>query len=193
MRIIKSFYSYAWSVAAIVIVTMLCALLYASVQFVMRSNADDPQVQMAEDAAHRLERGEEPLSIVGKENIDATKSLAPFLSIFDKEGMLRASSGLRDQSIGTPPAGVFEYAKIHKEHRLTWQPKSDLRIAIVLRHVDGSHEGFVLAGRSLREVELRIDRVTGLIFIGWLLSIGAIGGYVWFEKRKGIKMQIESD
>ena len=38
-------------------VTLVCFIVYGTVQQTYRSNANDPQVQMAEDAVSALERG----------------------------------------------------------------------------------------------------------------------------------------
>ena len=39
------------------VVTLLCGLIYVSGQFILRSGANDPQIQIAEDAAHVLGAG----------------------------------------------------------------------------------------------------------------------------------------
>lgn len=44
-------------------------------------------------------------------------------------------------------------------NRVTWQPSPDVRIALVVVPVRGHPDLVVLAGRSLREVEARVDRI----------------------------------
>jgi hypothetical protein len=43
---------------------------------------------------------------------------------------------------------------------------------MVIRHYGGSNPGFVLAGRSLREVEQRIARLSGIVIMMWAGAIG---------------------
>ncbi len=47
------------------------------------------------------------------------------------------------------------------EDRITWQPEPGIRSAVVVVHYTGATPGYVMAGRSLREVEWRIDRLSG--------------------------------
>jgi len=69
--------------------------------------------------------------------------------------------------VPVPPPGVFAATRNVPEQRLTWQPTPGVRSAIVIRHYGGSSPGFVLAGRSLREVEQRIARLIGIVTIMW--------------------------
>jgi len=46
----------AWLPLAVA-TTLLCGLIYAVLEYDLRSGADDPQIQMAEDAATRLDAG----------------------------------------------------------------------------------------------------------------------------------------
>lgn len=54
------------------------------------------------------------------------------------------------------------------ENRLTWQPREGVRIAAVIVFYQ---DGFVLAGRSLREVEIREAQVTQFAGLTWLLAL----------------------
>jgi hypothetical protein len=57
---------------------------------------------------------------------------------------------------------------------VTWQPEPSVRIASVVVAYGGAQPGFVLAGRSLRESEVRVDRLTSLLAAGWLASLAVI-------------------
>src|SRR5207237_4845330 len=58
--------------------TVLVGLIYAAVQHDLRSGANDPQVQMAEDAARALDHGALPSSVVAPSAVDIASSLAAF-------------------------------------------------------------------------------------------------------------------
>nr|HET6901245.1 hypothetical protein [Ktedonobacteraceae bacterium] len=151
-----------------VIITGFSGLLEATVQQVIRQAADDPQIQMAEDIAAALTDGQQVQNVVPAEKVDIAKSLATYIIVFDANGKAIASSAQLDGQIPTLPAGVFDYVKHNGEDRITWQPQTGVRSAIVVTQFQGSSSGFVLAGRSLREVEKREDDILQIILVGWV-------------------------
>ena len=169
--------------------TILAGTFYVAIQQDMRIGANDPQIQMAEDAAAALARGATPQSLVpdmprGAARTDISQSLAPFLVIYNANGQPVASTAkIGDELTGTtpvPPAGVFAYTASRGEDRLTWQPRPDVRIAAVVEaypdSFGGDTAGFVLAGRSLREVERRESMLGLEVGLGWLLAM--LGSFI---------------
>ncbi len=150
------------------IVTGLSGLLYAAVQQDLRQSANDPQIQMAEDTAAKLADGQQVQIVVPAEKVDIANSLAPYIIVFDATGKPIASSVQLDGQTPTIPSGVFDYVRQNGEDRITWQPQSGVRSAIVVTQFKGPNAGFVLAGRSLREVEIREDDIMHLILLGWI-------------------------
>jgi hypothetical protein len=134
-------------------------LVYVVVQQSLRQSANDPQIQMAEDAAAALARGQDAASIVPESQVDLGRSLAPFLMLFDDAGQVIGTSGLLHGQPPVLPSGVLAYAGQNGEDRVTWQPEAGVRIATVIVHSGGPNGGFALAGRSLREVEEREAQV----------------------------------
>lgn len=134
---------------------------------VLRMSANDPQIQLAEDAAQRLNSGEDPARVVPDRTVDMAASLAPFVIVYDNSGRPLASSANLDGVLRTPPRGVFEFVQSHGEEQLTWQPRQGVRIASV---VVRTANGFVLAGRNMREIEIRKDKVAQLAILGWLAA-----------------------
>jgi hypothetical protein len=174
----------AWLPFAVVI-TAFSMLIYATVQQVYRQGADDPQIQMANDAADALNIGSPLESIVPREKVFFEKSLAPFYLIFNSSEQPIAGSGILNNSLLTLPNGVLAYAKEHGENRVTWQPQPGVRIAAVIVPYE---DGFVLAGRNLREVEVREAQVSMFAGVTWILAliatfiVIAFGEYVLGEK-----------
>jgi hypothetical protein len=152
-------------------ITLVCGMLYAVVQQVYRQNADDPQIQMSEDAATALAQGAQPQSLVAANPVDMATSLAPYIIVFDNAGKPIASSVLLDNAIPIPPAGVFDYTRSHKSDWISWQPRPGVRSAAIINYFSGAQSGFVLAGRSLREVENRETRLSTGILIGWIFTL----------------------
>jgi len=156
-----------------VAVSALCLLIYVAVQQNFRQNANDPQIQMAEDAAARLEAGGQAQAVVGSAKVDIARSLAPFLIVYDDAGQVVASSAQLDGQTPDLPPGVLDAARRAGEDRISWQPQQGVRSATVIERVGGSKPGFVLAGRSLREVEERESQLTSEVFWAWLAAIVA--------------------
>ena len=153
------------------IITALCAVVYLVVQQVLRQSANDPQIQMAEEAATILSMGGSAESVLPTGKIELTRSIAPFIVVFDGKGKPIASSALLNGEMPTLPAGVFDSVRQHGEDRITWQPQPGVRMAIVVVNSNISGSGFVMAGRSLREVEKRVDQLSMETGILWILTI----------------------
>jgi hypothetical protein len=151
--------------------TALCLLLYVVAQQIQRHTANDPQIQMARDAATLLESGQTPDAVLPAERVDMSRSLAPFLIVLDDGGKVLATSAtLRGAPRAVPP-GVLAEVRARGEERVTWQPEPGVRIASVVDRYAGSSGGFVVAGRSLQETEERVVQFQHLILLGWALTL----------------------
>jgi len=106
--------------------------------------------------------------------VDMSRSLSPFLIVYNDEGQPLGSNGQLDGKTPAPPRGVFDYVRQHGEERVTWQPTRGVRIAAVIERVNGPQPGFVLAGRNMREVEARIADVQTMAGLTWLGMLGLI-------------------
>ena len=154
-----------------VVITALCGLVYLAVQQELRHYADDPQIQLAEDAAYAIENGASIESQVPESGIAIERSGAPFMSVFDERGGVLRSSGLLHGRLRELPAGVLEYVRKHGEDRITWQPERGVRIAAIIVRYSGEKPGFVLAGRSLREVERRESAAAVEAGLAWIVTM----------------------
>ena len=169
-----------------VTVTAFCALTYATVQQSFRQNANDPQIQLAEDAVDAIVDGKAVEAIVPVEKVSVAKSLAPFLIAYDREGNELASSVTLDGQTPQLPDGVLDSTQELSENRVTWQPRDGVRIAAVIVSYE---DGYVLAGRNLREVEAREAQLTTFTGITWVIAllatlvVIAFGEYFLSEKK----------
>lgn len=173
-------------IVAIFIVTLFAGLVYAAVQQNYRMNANDPQIQLAEDLSITLANGEPaPTLGINDPKVDLVHSLAIFFSVFDETGKLIVSSADLNGNAPVPPQGVFDSARKNEQNRFTWQPEKDIRIATVIVHYKTEKaSGFILVGRSLREVEKREDTLTKQVAAAWLASILLIGVTMFYERKK---------
>ena len=167
----------------IVVLTIVFGTTYAVSHQILRQGADDPQIQMAYDTAAALGRGASAAAIIGSSRqTDLKESLATFTIIYDDQNRVLASSAAINGLPPSLPSGVFNYVKNHNEDRFTWAPQKDVRLAAVMVRVQGRATGFVLVGRSLKEIEKRETALGWEFFIAWILSNAAV--FVSYELRR---------
>ncbi|MEP6614975.1 MAG: hypothetical protein ABJA57_00280 [Ginsengibacter sp.] len=159
---------------AIAVVTIVILLVYATVQQSYRTNANDPQIQIAEDLGAYLQAGKQLETICHADTIDIGQSLSPVVTFYDGHGNPVKSTGFMDGKMCRLPAGLFDQARREGIHSVTWQPRPGVRMALVLLHVKSSNVEFVAAARSLREVEVREYSLRKMIILAWILCIAFI-------------------
>ena len=172
--------------AAVALVSGLVLFVYASVQQAHRSGLNDPQIQIAEDAAATLAGGAAPASVVPGGHVDLARSLAVWVTVVDASNQPIASSAMLDGRIPVPPPGVLDIARHHREDRVSWQPRSDVRSAIVACSV-GRSGAVVIAGRSMREVEERESRLIVMTIIAWIGAL--VTAVLWAALSGNSKVQ----
>ena len=160
--------------AAAVIVTGIILLVYASVQQSHRSTANDPQLQLARDLSYGLKNGRPLTNLVPADTIDIAQSLAVFAETFDHNGNPVESTGFLNGQLPQPPAGVLDFAASNQENVITWQPRQDVRMAMVYEKVNSPTVGFVAAGRSLKEVEIREANLVKMVAITWTACMAVL-------------------
>jgi hypothetical protein len=175
--------------ALAVAITALCGLVYLAVQQDLRQTANDPQIQIAEDAALALENGAAVGSQVPTEKVAIERSLAPFVMVFNDRGAVIGSSATLHGETPRLPGGILEFVRGHGQDRVTWQPEPSVRIAVVVVRYEGAQPGFVLAGRSLREVEVREGNAELEAGAAWVFAMVAslvacaLGEWILGSKR----------
>ena len=167
------------------VISAFCLLAYATVQQALRQGLNDPQIQMAEDTAYALNNGATADSVITGTKVEMSRSLAPFIDIYDSSGKAMAGSGLLNGQLPDYPKGALDTAKQKGDNRVTWQPNADVRIASV---VVPYNNGFVIAGRNMREVEQRESQTEMFAGVTWILALIAtfimiaFGEFVLAEK-----------
>ncbi|HUY62802.1 MAG TPA: hypothetical protein VMV50_03405 [Candidatus Paceibacterota bacterium] len=179
---------------------------YWGIQQQYRQDANNPQIQMAEDGAAILDAGGVPAAVVPRTNplsagvptVDITRNLAPWIAVFDSSGTpLESSASYGDKPLSLPPR-VFDTSTWKaryagwgidlsvpdNETRFSWQPSPSARQAVVI--VRANNGDFVVAGRALREVEDREATLThgaailwGATELGTLVALGILVAFGW--------------
>jgi len=178
--------------------TGILLVAYAGIQQNYRQSLNDPQIQMAEDAAFELSAGVPATTIVPIPQLDVSnttgrltplldKSLVPWIAIYDEAGKPITTSAILDDAMPQPPLGVFQDTKNGlplivghhlttgyppNENRVTWQPEPGVRQALIVVWIPETKQ-FVVAGRNMREVEERIGKLGEMFFLGWLVLMAA--------------------
>lgn len=162
--------------------TLICGLIYIVAQQNYRQSLNDPQIELAENAALEIEQGASVGSVVPQQKVNIAQSLTPWLAVYSASGTLLSWSGTLNGAPLTMPEGVFDTSTWHKsaedffpvyvpanEDRFTWQPQNGVRQAVVLVQTNGGI--FVASGRNMREIENRIGTLTLMVGIGWIVTL----------------------
>lgn len=167
-----------------IITTILSGLIYVSLQQNYRISANDPQIQISEDIANQAASGVNPQSFIPTIKVDISKSLASYIMLFDKNGKLITSSAVLDGKDPVVPSGVFNSTKAVGEERITWQPKEGVRQAVVIKYFNSQNSsGFILIGRSLREVEVRENNLIKIVFVTLAFALLSSFVSIWFLQK----------
>ncbi len=153
------------------LITAVCGLVYAAVQQSYRQSANDPQIQMAEDAATAVSGNAQTQSLLLTGTVDIGQSLSPYMVFYNASGTPTGGNGLLNGHFPLLPSGIFDYVRTAGETRVTWQPEPGVRSAIVVVRMNGPQGGFVMAGRSLREVERREGQLEAITFAAWVVTL----------------------
>ena len=147
----------------------LVLLINITLQQSYRQAANDPQIQLAEDAVNAINAGALPESQVSNQPVNISESLDTVLIVTNLKGVILASSARIGTDLPIPPLG-----SLTNGHRFTWQPQSGVRMAAVVVRYSADGSGYVIASRNIREVEQREDNlnlVTAIDFLGLLVGV----------------------
>jgi len=166
--------------------TVFAGVVFGAVQQSLRSSANDPQLQMAEDAATQLSAGTAPGDVATGATVDIARSLAPFVIVFDGSGSVLASTARLEGQTPVPPRGVLDTAAANGTDVISWQPRGGVRAAIVVvPYEGGAARGTVLVGRSLRAVEERETNTLLIAGFAWVVALlggafaAGLAAFVW--------------
>ncbi|HTI58476.1 hypothetical protein [Mucilaginibacter sp.] len=180
--VLKSWFAYAAAIS------LVCVIIYITVQQGYRQSANDPQFALAEDAANAISKGIDPKTVIGSTPvIELSQTLSPFLAIYGTDGGLAASNATLDGRALKVPRGLLDNARFNGMTAVTWQPRSGIRQATVSLHAKGY---IVVAGRSLRITEERISMLGRQVAFGWLLSMVGMAVVLYVQSAISSKPEL---
>ena len=160
--------------AALMIITVLCGLIYVTVQQSHRTSANDPQLQIALDLKNAIETNRSTVKWMPGDTIEISKSLSVFKTFYNRNGEPVQSTGFLDGQLPRIPKTVLDFTERNRENVVTWQPQSGIRLAMVIESVKSPSIGFVAVGRSLKDVEKRESTLVTMVLVAWLVCVGVI-------------------
>jgi hypothetical protein len=166
-----------WFVS-LVLLTLIAGFAYIVVQQNYRQSANYPQITMAKEVAAQLNAGKK---YTPAKTIDIAQEPVPFTIIYSEHGEVLASDARLDGLTPRLPNGVLNYTQQHGINKVTWEPKSGVRIAAV---VVPFSRGFVLVGKSLYETELRETTLEEIVAVFWVVSNSIMLGVIAMITKK---------
>ena len=180
----------AWLPLAVVIV-IFSGLAYATVQQVYRQSANDPQIQIAQDLATAISQGQPADQIVPVQGTtELASTLSPFVMIYNATSTLTGSSALLNGKNPSFPTSVFDYVKTHGQWRQTWQPAPGVREAVVVVPYSGASSGFLVVGRSLKEIEIRENQTLLLSGLAGIIALVLTFIVMLFFTNRNLKPRV---
>jgi hypothetical protein len=182
LQVFKSWFAYSAAIS------LVCGIIYITVQQGYRQSANDPQFALAEDAANAINKGASPKTVVGSAPaIELSQSLSPFIVIYSNDGSVAASNATLDGGAPRLPQGVLNNARFNGMTAVTWQPRPGVRQATVSIHAKGY---IVVAGRSLRITEERISMLGQQVVFGWVLSLVGMAVILFMQSAISSKPEL---
>lgn len=145
----------------------VAGLVYGVAQQMIRIDANDQQIQLAQELNNAVVNGKDISSYFQNGGIDISKSLYPFVIQYDKDMKVVESDSTLDGATPELPAGVLNNVPADYFKIFTWEPKKGVRVASV---VIKNNTGYLLSGKSLRQAESKITRI-GKIVLLWLALV----------------------
>ncbi|HSW78900.1 MAG TPA: hypothetical protein VLF88_02710 [Candidatus Babeliales bacterium] len=151
------------------VATLVLGAAYAMVQQSTRLSADDLPLTTAQVAKQELQNGSDPKDVVPTLKTNLRYDASVFMVITDSSQHVLASSATLDGQTPLPPQGVFNFTNVHGTDHFTWAPSKGVRAATrVTKYTNGTDEGYIVTGQSLKPYEDRISTYTWITLAAWL-------------------------
>ncbi len=158
------------------VITVLFGAVYLCLQQTIRQGYNWPQINAVNDVSFQLSHAtaqDKALAPYATTPIDQTGSL--FVILYNDNGQAIQSSAQLDGGTPAIPLGVLKSSdSAPAYHAVTWQPKSDVRIAAVVERINQDNKViYVVAGRNLAQPEQLTSSLLFLCSVGWLGAVSA--------------------
>lgn len=155
--------------------TFTCLLGYLITQQALRLDANELPAALAIQTSLDLSHHRNTKIMLPTVPVDISKSLSPFVMIYDRKINLVATTALIHNQKPLYPKEILKALSQQNEIRVTWQPKPNLRFASVAMKYQN---GYIVSGRSLLETEKLINQIEKIVIAAWFA--GALFSGVMF-------------
>ena len=174
-----------WLVSLLAI-SIVFVIIYFAAHYALRSGANEPQIQVANDTAWKtalqLEQNGKIVPLEG-EKMDISSSQGSFVIVYNKDGEVIDSTGVYNGQVPKLPDGVLQGTVEGEKTIFTWEPVENVRIAAVV--VSSGKYGYVLAGKSLVDTESSINKLAYILLVTYgLLLVGITVVAVVLHKKQ---------
>lgn len=147
--------------AAVAVLTLLCAVGYVSLQQLGRQSAND---RPGELVAFALQHPDAPPG----PQLDLAQDGPPFVNAYAADGTPLSGTGFLNGGLARLPQGVLDEARSKGMDTVTWQPQEGVRYAVTVRSAE---DRVIVAGQSLKATEVRAVRALVILAVVWLGSV----------------------
>ena len=158
-------------VLGFVLVTGIFGTVYVVAQQSVRASANTEPAAVAAREVQLLAAGSGTLS---EQRVELTADSGPFVVVYDVDNAPVSGTVVRNGTLPVVPAGILATARLQGQDKVTWQPPTGLRFAVLARA--GSDGRVVVGGQSLTPFEDRDTQTMILVGLGWLASIACLAG-----------------
>lgn len=154
----------SWIPLAIAIIS-LGSLMFISFQQYIRTSANNPLQETAENLIGVIESGVNYDQLKSNSPVDIKKENS-FIYVVVDDNKSVVASNIKEMEKYSIPTGVYDQAKKNhsKGHVVTWRPEKDIYLAIYVKHFSGERSGYVITARTLYSINqdiLRVGIITG--------------------------------
>ena len=156
---------------AILLVSGILLTVYVAVQQCYRRSANDPQTEIAGHILAKINDNSVIQKYLPRDTVEISEDPGVFVELLDSNRRPVYSTGFLYGRYPEIPSGALQYAQKFHVNKITWQPNSQVRIALVIQSTDSPEIGYIISGRSLKTTEIREAALSLLVLVSWILSV----------------------
>jgi hypothetical protein len=170
-------------VSAFLLITFMHLLVYACVQQVYRTRANEAPTQLADKLAYALSKGVTPAGLAFQQDPELFSSTLLSVFMYDSSGKELASNTKIANRTATVPPGVLAAARRNTNYSVSWAPMSGMRKALVMRHLRDRNITIAVAG-PLNYSEDQSQQLMQMVLLSWVacFAVLALCGALLFRR-----------
>ncbi|WP_158748367.1 hypothetical protein [Acidobacterium sp. S8] len=177
------------SVPSMAVITMLLTFSLVAVsvfhQQILRRGADRAPQQIVSSLKAHASSIEEATILQAAAPAEIAspawlESQSPFTAIYNAQGDVVSANATLHGALPQPPRGIFKRMRDSGLYKVTWQPESGIRVALVGEPAASGQ--FLVAGQSLIKAETRISRFDHILL--WIWAMELFGMLLLYQVRR---------